>query len=447
MENKRKYFQQKEEMKYPDPGLSAESGWDILKNMLDKELPASGKTQGNRYYFLILIPLFLVFLLVISYSVNREELLTQKNTHSILNESLLMDRVKDEDENQKQTKILIDENDHSRSSPLKEPLTATDEVPNGEIKETNNKFSLPGNQNGKGRSEIQGNVSITENRVGVNNNDIHDSGSHAKISKEMSRSTANAQFDLSEPTGMAPLKLLKGRDSLIPDPIFVKNTYRITPENLITRSNRVNKFVIQGGISWEVNSYLNNLQNSFKYVNNNSGLIKALIPGIWISRKLSPKNELFFMFDPVSDYLTNDKLYSTKQIISDSLINSPDSLFNISSLFVHKIRSSKITVQSNWHLSNNWVVGTGIEYSKLYRALIETQIKSSILNDINYTDFSPVHTNLLRPGMWAGKAEVSYRHKSVSIGTAIQIPLHSLGLHTSIRPINGQFFVRWKFFN
>jgi|GEM_PF-6737925 len=449
MDDKRKYFRQTDKLKYPDPRLSADTGWEILKNTLDKELPVTKQIRWKRYAFLFLISFIVLSVLIVSVPVFRKVFPPQENTPSILNESVLKNESQPEIKQEKPNSRMSNDDSISVSRPLAHSQSATSDGIKRKSIVTHKKNSFASTLLTRGRSEFPGNADNDAVQYDVHTQHINETDSPntniVKSFQDVSMSVPYGQFEKSEAGLIEELKMLRGRDTLITDEAFGKNSPRINPVQLTIRSKSVNKPVYRAGLSWEAYGYSNNLKKSFKYFKYNEGVLKSLIPGIWISRKISSKNEILLTVDPVSDYITNNNHFYTSQGSIDSLINQPDSSATVNKMFLHKIRNSKITVQSNWHLNNNWMLGAGVEYSKFHRALIETRPPSTMLHDsITFTAFPHGSTTFLRSGLWSAKAEIAYKFRSLSVGTSIHIPLHSLGKHTNIKPVNGQFFIRWE---
>lgn len=209
----------------------------------------------------------------------------------------------------------------------------------------------------------------------------------------------------------------------------------------------------QYGLQWKSTIPLNGSKYYFTGTNTRSEPYNLLIPGIWLSTTVNSKHELMLLVKPAEWYFYNNKVFrkDTSQVIdySDSI---PKTVYSRKTTRLIKTGGWYGSLQYNYHLNENWLIGAGIGYHLRVRGLAYQQdfknLSDSLARDTLYSMEKGAETNkYLASSFITGKLEVAYRFNALDIGATLQMPLTDPFTDKSLnksRPLNVQLFVRWR---
>lgn len=209
----------------------------------------------------------------------------------------------------------------------------------------------------------------------------------------------------------------------------------------------------QYGLQWKSTIPLNGSKYYFTGTNTRSEPYNLLIPGIWLSTTVNSKHELMLLVKPADWYYYNDKVYrkDTSYVIdnSDSI---PKTITSRKTTRLIKTGGWYGSLQYNYHLNENWLIGAGIGYHLRVRGLAYQQsfknLSDSLAKDSLYSMEKNAETNkYMAASFITGKLEVAYRFNAMDIGATLLVPLTDPFTDKSLnksRPLNVQLFVRWR---
>jgi hypothetical protein len=109
-----------------------------------------------------------------------------------------------------------------------------------------------------------------------------------------------------------------------------------------------------------------------------------------------------------------------------------------------------IGLHYDFHFNGRWSAGAGISYGWQSRALIDKRTVRSADNQVLSDSLFGVRKTAgdwpdLRPVIFAGELELSYRVRRVQLGASLFIPLRSVSEASGAgdRPVNGRVSLRW----
>ena len=209
----------------------------------------------------------------------------------------------------------------------------------------------------------------------------------------------------------------------------------------------------QYGLQWKSAIPLTGSKYYFTGTNTRSEPYNLLIPGIWLSTTVNSKHELMLLVKPAEWYYYNDKVFRKD---TSQLVDHSDSIIKI-------INSRKTTrliktggwygsLQYNYHLNENWLIGAGIGYHLRMRGLAYQQayknLSDTLVTDSLYSMEKGDSTNkYLASSFITGKLEIAYRFRAWDVGATLLMPLTNPFTDKSLnksRPLNVQLFVRWR---
>jgi hypothetical protein len=202
------------------------------------------------------------------------------------------------------------------------------------------------------------------------------------------------------------------------------------------------------GVQWNIALPLQGSKNYFTGTSGSSQPYILLVPDVWVSKQLGKKQELLLLFSFSHQYATGDKQLAA----STGRWTILDSTTVIKKLSLSKTSGISLGLQYNYNIDKNWSIGTGINYNKLSSALLNEKITGvytgTVLSSLdlvakkNNSDWA-----YLNSSFFTGKLELSYYLGKIKIGSAVFVPLSNLSsaAGNTVRPVNGQLFLRWRF--
>jgi hypothetical protein len=209
----------------------------------------------------------------------------------------------------------------------------------------------------------------------------------------------------------------------------------------------------QYGLQWKATIPLNGSKYYFTGTNNRSEPYNLLIPGIWLSTTVNNTHELMLLVKPAEWYFYDKKNYRKD---TTELIDHSDSIIKI----VTRRKTGTLiktggwygSLQYNYHINENWLVGAGIGYHLRVGALAYQQtyknLSDTLVSDSSYSMQKNSDTDkYLASSFITGKLELAYHFKALDIGATVLLPLTDPFADKSLnksRPLNVQLFVRWR---
>jgi hypothetical protein len=212
-------------------------------------------------------------------------------------------------------------------------------------------------------------------------------------------------------------------------------------------SKAVKQLGINYGLQWNVAIPLQGFKNYFSGTTGSSQPYAILLPDLWISKQMGGKQELLLSMHLSNIYATGDKqIASFKGAMS---IN--DTTTVTQRVAVLKTSGFTAGLQYNFHLNNKWSIGAGIDYHLINRALIKVTTTGyytgSVMSDV--TDVAKkggASWLYFNNSFLTSKFELSYYWGRIRSGAALYVPVSDMSSVSgnSIRPVNGQLFLRWR---
>jgi hypothetical protein len=209
----------------------------------------------------------------------------------------------------------------------------------------------------------------------------------------------------------------------------------------------------QYGLQWKATIPFNGSNYYLTGTNTRSESYNPLIPGIWLSTTVNNKHELMLLVKPAEWYFYDKKNYrkDTTEIVdhSDSIIKI---ITRRKTTTLIKTGGWYGSLQYNYHLNENWLVGAGIgyhlrvgalAYQQTYKNLTDTLLSDSLYSMPKSTDTD----KYLASSFITGKLELAYHFNALDVGATILLPLTDPFADKSLnksRPLNVQLFARWR---
>jgi hypothetical protein len=212
----------------------------------------------------------------------------------------------------------------------------------------------------------------------------------------------------------------------------------------------------QFGLHWKGALPLYETKYYFTGIDTRSQPYNPLIPGAWVSLTANGRHEVALLIKPAEWYYYNKKNFRSDtgyvlQLRPDSVVRY-DSIRSVKSDRLLKTSSWYGSLQYNFHISENFMIGAGIGYHLNVQGLINRQAKrltsDSLLSDTLYNmKNDTARSRYLASSFISGKLEMAYRFKSLDVGATLLMPLTDPFKDKSLnksRPLNVQLFVRWR---
>jgi hypothetical protein len=212
----------------------------------------------------------------------------------------------------------------------------------------------------------------------------------------------------------------------------------------------------QFGLHWKGTLPLYETKYYFTGIDTRSQPYNLLIPGAWVSLTANGRHEVMLLIKPAEWYYYNKKNFRTDtgyvlQLRPDSVVRY-DSIRSIKSDRLLKTSSWYGSLQYNFHISENFLIGAGIGYHLNVQGLVNRQSKrltsDSLLADTLFNiKNDTARSRYLASSFITGKLEMAYRFKALDVGATLLMPLTDPFKDKSLnksRPLNVQLFVRWR---
>lgn len=209
----------------------------------------------------------------------------------------------------------------------------------------------------------------------------------------------------------------------------------------------------QYGLQWKATIPLTGSKNYFTGTNARSEPYNLLIPGLWLSTTVNYRHELMLLVKPAEWYFYDKKDFrkDTSQIVdhSDSIIKL---ITRRKTTTLIKTGGWYGSLQYNYHINENWLIGAGIGYHLRAGALAHQQtyknLTDSLLTDSLYSMQKNADSGkYLASSFITGKLELAYHFNALDVGATVLLPLTDPFGDKSLnksRPLNVQLFVRWR---
>src|SRR5690606_28745107 len=105
-----------------------------------------------------------------------------------------------------------------------------------------------------------------------------------------------------------------------------------------------------------------------------ASLLTALLPGVWVSRKLNSRDQLVLVLDVLTGYGAGTSLLSEKIMRVDSVTPVGDTVSRTNRYHLKHVQSSAITLVYQHSLGSHWSAGGGVSYYFPHQALLREQV-------------------------------------------------------------------------
>jgi hypothetical protein len=209
----------------------------------------------------------------------------------------------------------------------------------------------------------------------------------------------------------------------------------------------------QYGLQWKGTLPLYGAQQYFTGTNTRSEPYNLLIPGVWLSTTVNNRHEFMLLVKPADWYYYNKQIYRKDTgTVTDYSDTIPKIIPSRNTTTLIKTGGWYGSLQYNYHINENWLVGAGIGYHLRVRGLAWQQayinLSDSLFKDSLISMQKGTETdNYLASSFITGKLEVAYQFGAFDAGASLLIPLTGPFADKSLnksRPINVQLFLRWR---
>lgn len=224
-----------------------------------------------------------------------------------------------------------------------------------------------------------------------------------------------------------------------PKPDFLKSSAKAhnPPE---TREKR-----LQFGLQWSANVPITSGNRYVDDLKVGQGASLLAIPAVWMAYPTSDKNEVALEVRPVFDYFTGNSLFYE--------FSNQDSTSNYrqEEARLLKTTSSSIALLYRHQIVQNLWLGAGFAYHHHWRAA--ATVRQGVIwgggwgaDSVQTFGRSDDYWPHIRSSNIAASADLSYQLKSFRIGGSLLLPVLPPGTGdlANKRPLNGQFFIRWR---
>lgn len=209
----------------------------------------------------------------------------------------------------------------------------------------------------------------------------------------------------------------------------------------------------QYGLQWKATLPFNGSKNYFTGTNTRSEPYNLLIPGIWLSTTVNYRHELMLLVKPAEWYRYDKNVYrrdTTRSI--DNSDSVPKIVTRRKAASIIKTGGWYGSLQYNYHINENWMVGAGVGYHLRAGALANQQtfrnLSDSLFAESLYSMENGAETDkYLTSSFITGKVEAAYHFSAWDVGATLLMPLTNTFADNSLnksRPMNVQLFVRWR---
>ena len=207
------------------------------------------------------------------------------------------------------------------------------------------------------------------------------------------------------------------------------------------------------GLEWAVTAFTNN--TVFKEGNAQNRPLTALIPAIWISRKIAKKSTIYLSLNPYAQYFLGKNAtvqsgnYTINAVGASTISQPPAPTYLAQTFSVNKIMGVEVALQYARQLSTKWSAGLAVGNTWTNTALLNEKViknKTTVIKDSLYgviktdKDWQYINKNFL-----TAKANLAYRFKYFQVGVSLSKSLTDIYRPTDGKaksPLNTQLFFR-----
>lgn len=201
------------------------------------------------------------------------------------------------------------------------------------------------------------------------------------------------------------------------------------------------------GVQWNLPIPVQGTEYYFSGYKGNNEPYLILIPGIWLNYDAG-KSEIMVQITPCSPTFTGKKALISIVAVHDSLPYDSLQTEYISTTYLYKTFGLGIRLQYNFEISHSFVIGAGINYTFLFKALEKTtlSIGQTETDSLFGTKKASNNWNYIQSGFLSGNIEAAWRIKKIDLGINFSFPLTNISSNNNlhIKPINAQVFIRWR---
>jgi hypothetical protein len=209
----------------------------------------------------------------------------------------------------------------------------------------------------------------------------------------------------------------------------------------------------QYGLQWKATIPFNGSKYYFTGTNSRSEPYNLLIPGIWLSTTVNDRHELMLLVKPAEWYYYDKKNYrKDTSRVTDNSDSIPKTITRRKTTTLIKTGGWYGSLQYNYHINENWLVGAGIGYHLRVGALAYQQTYKNLTDSLVSDSLYSMQKNAdsgkyLASSFITGKLELAYHFNALDVGATLLLPLTDPFADKSLnksRPLNVQLFVRWR---
>ncbi len=231
-------------------------------------------------------------------------------------------------------------------------------------------------------------------------------------------------------------------------PVPKSPTLKKEPE--ISNANVREKRLSGWGLQWMANSPMAGRKTYTSDLKEYHGAYILAIPGVWASGKIGNRQEIVISVRPYFDYYSKNELFFQNNMhdIRPDSIPIPQTYPQGRLL---KMRSSSFTVEYHYRFAENFLIGGEFSHQHNWNALAS-------IRRLSPSGFSPAVDSL----EWLGKGDylwshirrlnataglsLTYRTSSLSLGGSVLLPVFTTSNVPSFnsRPLNARISIRWQ---
>lgn len=438
------------------PDISDDEGWEKMADILDKQMPVSsfGKGRGKfgSKFWRSLLVIFLLIVFLLSW------ILIRNKTNRFTSTSTVNSSTKDKKNLSDWANINqpnpVDINSHTtidntnkNSGDNKPTRLATNSSQYSPVN-AKQKTQLNKNRNKLGFSciGIESHNSQSNTRYLSNDNAGITPELPEKAKLIIPASKRNYVYQIMSLSNNAQkiADLQKAKSSLVRS----QNRNKDDEKKFSAKTNSKNVLAnFHFGLEWNTPIPLQSVRgNYFVGGNGKNEAYMTLIPGIWVSKTFGNRHEITAQFKPYQQNFPENVPFAA---VADMSLPTP----HTRSYYLLKTTGKAANIQYKYYVSKKWGVNTGMALIGQRRALVNEKLVRDfdqfLESDTTYSIFhNAIDTvNIKKSAFVAGKVGLFYNiSNKLQIGAETVVPFSNLSAfpQTSIRPVNGQFFIRWR---
>jgi hypothetical protein len=222
--------------------------------------------------------------------------------------------------------------------------------------------------------------------------------------------------------------------------------------SLNTRSQKKNSAFLSGihfGPEWSLGSAFNSSKHALARMNGVLNPYLSLIPGIWINYRLNKRQSFTVSFVPFQSYSGGLKDLTRLREVTPDSIPWRDSIITYRNIKLVRAAGLNVGLQYHYHLSSLVSIGAGLSFSPFRSALLNGIVSDATGNVLSDTLTAANRGSIrqyLRTNLFAVKTSLTFSPGKYEFGVNLLLPITNLSVTpaTSVRPLNGQVFFRWR---